>query len=366
MSPEASSAAPERPPVSVLTGFLGSGKTTLLRELLRDPRMADTAVVINEFGEIGLDHVLVQSSREDLTLLASGCLCCTVRGDLVATLGSLHQRRQAKEIPAFRRVVVETTGLADPAPILHTLMRDSPVAEAYRLDGVIATVDAVNGMRGLDSQAESVKQVAVADRLVLTKTDLAPDTKVLEERLHALNPAAPILVAVQGKIDPAGLFDAGLYNPATKSLDVRRWLREEAYAAGRRADPGVGPDHEHHHAHGVEDLPLDRNRHDAHIRAFCLRREAPIEWTKFADWIEMMVSLHGENLLRIKGVLDVAGAAGPIAVHGVQHLFHPPVELAHWPDAERSSRLVFITRDIDADTMERSFAAFLGEDAKRA
>ena len=347
----------ERLPVSVLTGFLGSGKTTLLRELLRDPDFSETAVVINEFGEIGLDHLLVESAREDMVLLASGCLCCTISGDLVATLRRLHQRRAAKELPLFRRVVVETTGLADPAPILHTLMQDPMLAEVYRLDGVIATVDAVNGMDQLDRQMESVKQAAVADRLVLTKCDLAPDTKVLEERLRSLNPGAPILKAVAGQLDPHALFDAGLYNPASKSLDVGRWLKEEAYAA-------AADDYHDHQGHGGHHGDLDRNRHDAHIRAFCVTRISPLDWDRFADWVEMMISLHGANLLRIKGVLNVAGADGPIAIHGVQHLFHPPVELKTWPDADRRSRLVFITRDIDGDTMTRSLEAFLGEDAK--
>jgi G3E family GTPase len=359
----AATAPVERLPVSVLTGFLGSGKTTLLRELLREPDFSETAVVINEFGEIGLDHLLVESAREDMVLLASGCLCCTISGDLVATLRRLHERRTAKELPLFRRVVVETTGLADPAPILHTLMQDPMLAEVYRLDGVIATVDAVNGMDQLDRQMESVKQAAVADRLVLTKCDLAPDTKVLEERLRSLNPGAPILKAVSGRLDPHGLFDAGLYNPATKSLDVRRWLKEEAYMAA------ADDHHDHsaqdgHHADDGHHGDLDRNRHDEHIRAFCLTRSTPLDWDPFADWIEMMISLHGANLLRIKGVLNVAGADGPIAIHGVQHLFHPPVELKTWPDADRRSRLVFITRDIDGDTMTRSLEAFLGEDAK--
>ena len=352
-----SEAANERIPVSVITGFLGSGKTTLLKNLLPQPAMADTAVIINEFGEVGLDHLLVEQSNDDTVLLSSGCLCCTIRGDLVDTMRRLFLRRRNGEIPAFKRVVIETTGLADPAPVLHTLMRDPLVSECYRLDGVIATVDAVNGMDQLDRQMESVKQAAVADRLLLTKSDLAdaPRIEALQDRLRKLNPAAPIRIIRDGRIDAAELLNAGLYNPEIKSLDVRRWLKAEAYADHPH-------DHHHDHSHPGQD-PHDVNRHDARIAAFALDWDRPLDWAVFVEWMEMLITGHGENLLRIKGILNVAGETAPVAIHGVQHLFHPPIALAQWPDGDRRSRIVFITRDIARETIEASFRSFFAPKA---
>jgi G3E family GTPase len=346
----------ERIPVSVITGFLGSGKTTLLKHLLPQAAMADTAVVINEFGEVGLDHLLVENSSDDTVVLSSGCLCCTIRGDLVDTLRSLFLRRRKGSIPQFKRVVIETTGLADPAPVLHTLMQDPLVSECYRLDGVITTVDAVNGMDQLDRQMESVKQAAVADRLLLTKSDLAEAPKVdaLQERLRKLNPAAPIRAIRDGQIDAAELLNAGLYNPETKSLDVRRWLKAEAYS-DHHHDHHHGDDHDHGHR---DQDPHDINRHDTRISAFALDWDRPLDWAVFVEWIEMLITGHGENLLRLKGILNVAGEEQPIAIHGVQHLFHPPIALPAWPDADRHSRIVFITRDIARETIEASFRSF--------
>jgi G3E family GTPase len=312
--------------------------------------MEETAVVVNEFGEVGLDHHLLESGREDSVLLNNGCLCCTVRNDLVRTLRVLFKRRARREVPAFRRVAIETTGLADPAPILHTLMTDPILAERFRLDGVIATVDAVAGAATLDRHAESVKQAAVADRLLLTKTDLAaPDLRdALKKRLRALNPAAPIREVLNGTVEPAALFDAGLYNPETKTADVRRWLKAEAYAAaGDLRDGG----HDHSRAHDV-------NRHGDGIRAFSLRYDRPLDWDRFNAWIDMVIAAYGANLLRVKGLLDVAGSARPLAIHGVQHVFHPPVALDAWPEGMRGTRLVFITRDLDPAAFARTLAAF--------
>jgi G3E family GTPase len=342
-------------PVTVLTGFLGAGKTTLLNHLLRRPELARTAVLINEFGEIGLDHLLVERVEGDVVLLSSGCLCCTVRGELVESLNRLAVQRSEGAID-FDRVVIETTGLADPAPILHTLMGDPGVLRHYRLDGIVTVVDAVNGSATLDAQAESVKQVAVADRLVLSKTDLAAPESVqaLRARLARLNPAAPLIIAEMGAVNPARLFHAGLFDPGRKIPDVAAWLNAEAYEA------------QHHHCHDhdhdqhphVQD-PHDVNRHDARIRAFCLTFDQPLHWQAVSTWLEMLIVTRGESLLRVKGVLDVVGQDRPIAIHGVQHLFHPPACLPAWPEGEpRRSRLVFIVRDLDRAVIEEGLRAF--------
>ena len=354
--------APTPIPVSVLTGFLGSGKTTLLSKLLRHPGMADTAVIINEFGEIGLDHHLVEAADGEPVVMSSGCLCCTVRNDLVDTLRGLYLKRVRGVVPEFRRVVIETTGLADPAPILHTLMEDPVVETYYSLDSVVTTVDAVHGEAQLDAQPESVKQAAVADRLVVTKSDLAEPAAIakLETRLRRLNPGAPLLKAVQGEIDQDGLFNAGLYNPATKSVDVQGWLRAEAIAAasGFGHDHGQGHDHDdHEHGHD-HDAPLDVNRHDARIRAHCLVLDEPLDWEPFSLWLGSLASGYGDRLLRVKAILNVQGEAGPVALHGVQHMFHPPARLPAWPDSDRRSKLVFITRDIERSFLEESLAAY--------
>ncbi len=365
----------QRLPVSLLTGFLGSGKTTVLNHLVRQPELAKALVIINEFGEIGLDHELVEQSSEDMVLLQSGCLCCTIRGDLIETMRSLFLRRVRGEIPEFDRVLIETTGLADPAPILHTLMTDPLIAARYRLDGVITTIDAANAQPTLDRQVESVKQAAVADRILLTKTDLVePDAvAVLVQRLNALNPSAPIIHTINGAVDPAKLLDAGLYNPKTKSLDVRRWLNAEAFNDAEHHHHGShheahdSYEHEHDTPHGADDHGHhhDVNRHDDHIRALCLTLDDPIPGDAFDRWLETLLLLKGPDVLRVKGIVNIQGLKGPFVIHGVQHIFHPPVMLKKWPGKNRRTRIVFITRDIDESVLRDTLRMFIDAKAQQ-
>jgi G3E family GTPase len=308
--------------VLILTGFLGSGKTTLLRHLLRQPQFARTAVIINEFGEIGLDHELVEASADSFIELATGCLCCKVRSDLVETLDDMLARRDRGTVAPFTRVVIETSGLADPAPILQTLMTDTSVAGRLAPGGVVTTVDAVNGAGTLAREEISVKQVALADRLVLTKSDLAgAGEPPLLDRLAELNAAAPLLRAHHGRIE-ASIFDAGAFDPRTKSLDINSWL---GGAGGRHA-----------HLHG---------RHHVDIQTFAIVRNAPIHAVALTLFLETLAEHCGADLLRLKGIVAVRESpARPAVIHGVQHVFHPPVWLARWPSADRRTRIVLITR----------------------
>jgi G3E family GTPase len=331
-------------PVNVITGFLGSGKTTLLNRLLRSPQLARTAVLVNEFGEVGLDHLLLETLDAETVILQSGCVCCTIRGDLAAAIGKLFSRRERGLIPRFDRLAIETTGLADPAPIISTLLAEPVIRHHFRLGNVIVTVDAINGLLHLAQNPESVKQVAVADRIVLTKTDLAAAAQLgeLTAALRRLNPTAPVLEAASDPLAPDDLMAADVYDPARRSLEVRRWLDEEAH---RAAADG------HHHGH-------DPNRHDRDIRAFCLTFERPLDWTLFGIWLSMLLHAHGERVLRVKGILNVLGLATPVVIHGVQHVIHPPAHLEAWPSADRRSRIVFIVRGLEQKAIERSLAAF--------
>lgn len=347
-------------PVTLLTGFLGSGKTTLLNHLVRQPELADALVIINEFGEMALDHLLVAHSTENLVMeMSSGCLCCTIRGDLVKTLRDITWRFSREGQRQFRRVLIETTGLADPAPIIHTLMTHPQIAPKYRLDGIVATIDMATGPSTLDQHMEAIKQAAMADALLLTKSDLATETQqaALLNRLNGINPAAPRWEVRHGVIAPERVLSLGLFSARGKMPGVERWLKEEAYAdasphshAHHWHDNGHdhGNGHGHHHHHDV-------NRHDDHIRAFCFAVDEPIPEEVLAAWLEVLMSFVGRNILRVKGILNVEGQDAPVVIHGVQHIFHPPVTLSAWPGEDRRSRLVFITQDVGREVIETTF-----------
>ena len=326
-------------PVNVLTGALGSGKTTLLKALLRAPRLDGTMVLVNELGEVGIDHHLVEHASESTLLLENGCLCCAMRDDLKTALKDLHSRRARGEIPRYERVVVETTGIADPVPIAYTLLAEPVLQHHYRLGNVVTVVDAVNAAVQLDRFAESVKQVALADRLVVSKLDIAGPGALaaLRRRLAKVNPDAPIITTEVPGLDPVELLIADIHDRRSKSREVERWMRSTTDAAAA---------HEDHPPHAES------------ITACCFTFDAVLDWTAFGVWMSMLLHRHGDRVLRMKGLLNVEGVPGPVLVNGVQHLVHPPAHLDRWPDEDRRSRLVVISSGLDRDEIERSLHAF--------
>ena len=337
-------------PLTLLTGFLGAGKTPLLNRLLKDPALANTAVIVNEFGEVSLDHLLVDYVGDNMVLLQSGCLCCTMRGDLIDALEKLLRDLDNGRC-TFKRVLLETTGLADPAPVLQTAMAHPYLVKRFRLDGVVTVVDAVHGEATLDAHPEAVKQAAVADRIVLSKTDItnAAQTARVRERLRALNPAAVVLDAAKGEATVDRLINCGLYDPERKIPDVKKWLAAEAYASAHN--------HDHHHHHDV-------NRHDERIRSFVLTADDAIPAGTLDMFLELVRASYGAQLLRVKGIVKLAEMPDtPVVVHGVQHVFHPTAQLERWPDEDHRTRLVFITQDLPERTIRELFEAFIGKPA---
>lgn len=326
--------------VALLTGFLGSGKTTLLNRLLKHPDTRNVAVVVNEFGAIPIDHHLIETSTDRIAVVGNGCVCCSTRGDLIDCLLDLFRRRQAGDIPVFNRLVIETSGLADPAPILKMLITDRIVARHYRLDGVVTTIDAIHGAETLERHPESIAQTALADRIVLTKTDLADrrTTVALESQLRTINRTAPI--HSRNEFGPELFFGTGLYDAPTRSAAVDRWLAANAHHDGAL---------DHRHTHG--------------IRSFALMDEIPWPLGRLEGWLRALLTDHGRDILRIKGLIHVEGMGRPAVIHGVQHVLHSPIVLARWPSSDTTTRLVFITRGIGRDTVVEHLNAF--RDAER-
>lgn len=347
------SQALRRIPVSIVTGFLGAGKSTLLNRLLKHPGMRDCAVIINEFGEVGIDHLLVEQSSDSIVELSDGCLCCTVRGELIDTLADLADRMQTGRIRPLKRVVIETTGLADPRPVMQSVMGNPVIGEVFGLEGVITLVDVVNGEATLSNHAEAVRQVAVADRLILTKADLADEEVIhrLRSDLVCLNPSAEILDVRDPSVAVSSLLETGLYDPELKSADVRRWLGAE-----------TGHDHhhdeDHHHNHHHHDV----TRHSQSIRSFSIFHDRPVSPMALEMFVDLLRSAHGSKLLRMKAIVQLSDNPDrPVVLHGVQQIFHPPVRLEAWPDpADRRTRLVVITKDLPEEFVADLFGAFTG------
>ena len=362
-------------PVSIITGFLGAGKSTLLNRLLKDRQLSDCAVIINEFGDVGIDHMLVETSGDQMVELSDGCLCCTVRGELVDTLASFIDMMQTGKMKPISRVVIETTGLADPVPVLQSVIGNPVLAQNFHLDGVVTVIDALNGMPSLDNHEEARRQAAVADRLVISKTTMAEasDVNALAARLMAINPNARIVDADGEEAGKAALLQAGYFDVTAKSPDVARWLAQEDKAsehhhghehgdhAHHEHDHHHGHDHHGHHAHG-QHAHDDVNRHDASIRSFSIVHDQPIDRNAVAMFVDLLRSAHGEKLLRMKAIVMLSDdPSRPLVLHAAQSTLHPPARLEAWPGEDRRTRLVLITKDLEEEFVRDLFDAFIGK-----
>lgn len=321
-------------PVNVITGFLGSGKTTLLREVLNDPAFSDTAVIVNEFGEVGLDHLLLQQVDEGVLLLDSGCICCTIRSDLQETIRDLQASAASGKIPSFRRVVVETTGLADPAPIVSTISADPIIRNHFRIGNIICTVDGMNGMQTVKRHEEAEKQLAVADRVLLTKADLVDEQAIssLKGIVGQINPVAPVTLTRGEGFDAEKLFGVDIGQQSERFEETKSWFSSPQTA---------------------------NHNHTSRTTSFVLTYDKPIDWTAFGVWLTSLLHAHGNNILRVKGILVINESDMPVVIHGVQHVMHPPLHLDAWPSGDKTSRIVFIVRDIDPERIKRSLHIFL-------
>jgi len=335
-----------RIPILLLTGFLGAGKTTWLNRLLREPGYANTAVVINELGAVGIDHQLVRHASDQVTVLENGCLCCVMNGELIDTLRDLYLKRVKDEIPEFDRALIETTGLADPSPVVGMLSRDAFLDTYFRFDGVLTLVDATTGMTTLDAHFEAVKQVAMADRVALTKQDLATDEAAigaLIARIGQINPG--VEVADARSEAPGALIDGVQRRPGVGS-DARRWLAAQRFAAVK----GIG---------GIAPPPATGGRHDGRVQSFCVTFDEPVQRDNLRAALEMLCAFRGEHLLRVKGIVNAIGHEHPLVVHAVQHTLYPIEPLDGWPDEDRRTRLVFIERDLDAEFIRLTLQNFI-------
>ena len=328
--------------ITILTGFLGSGKTTILSSLIKHKLMANAAIIINEFGEIGLDHDLIETTDENVIELQNGCICCTIQGDLKSTLLNLLKKMEKREISPFNHVIIETTGLADPVPIIHTLMTSLDLQRIYSIDGVITVVDSINGESTYNVHEEAVKQTAFADRIVLSKMDIADKARVnsLTKRIRTINPKVTIIKSNMNSVPVAKLLGLNDYNPQNKNWNVREWLEIEKNNSSKHLH--------HHHDHDV-------NRHGDDIETFAMVTSQPVSMTSVNFFLELLMSQMGENILRIKGILNIKGQECPAVIHGVQHIFHPLEWLEKWPSQNKQSRLVFITKNINKDTIDNLF-----------